>query len=72
MEITKKKMEKRWKSKVDEGDEDKDEEMKMKWNSWSTSSPYFSYIPFYPTLDSNGSNRVLDQPDSTLSNDSIQ
>ncbi|KDP32657.1 hypothetical protein JCGZ_14777 [Jatropha curcas] len=30
------------------------------------------YIPFYPTLDSNGSNWVLDQPDSTLSNDSIQ
>ncbi|KDP37582.1 hypothetical protein JCGZ_07928 [Jatropha curcas] len=27
---------------------------------------------FGPTLDSNGSNRVLDQPNSTLSNDSIQ
>ncbi|KDP46922.1 hypothetical protein JCGZ_08910 [Jatropha curcas] len=49
----------RWKRKVEEEDEDKDEEMKMKWNS-------------RPILDSNGSNRVLDQLDSTLSNDLIQ
>ncbi|KDP43944.1 hypothetical protein JCGZ_05411 [Jatropha curcas] len=74
----------RWKRKVDEEDEDKDEdkdeEEKMKWKSrvhlQNINDFYVKitkcYIPFYPTLDFNGSNRVLDQLDSTLSNDSIQ
>ncbi|KDP38215.1 hypothetical protein JCGZ_04858 [Jatropha curcas] len=64
----------KWKRKVEEEDEDKDEEMKMNGTHGYISkiSMTFIYIPFYPTLDSNGSNRVLDHSDSTLSNDSIQ
>ncbi|KDP29867.1 hypothetical protein JCGZ_18442 [Jatropha curcas] len=63
----------RWKRKVEEEDEDKDEEEKMKWKSrvhlQNINDFYVKittcYIPFYPTLDSNGSNRGLGQPDST-------
>ncbi|KDP38999.1 hypothetical protein JCGZ_00756 [Jatropha curcas] len=62
----------RWKRKVEEEDEDKDEEEKMKWKSrvhlQNINDFYVKitkcYIPFHPTLDSNGSNWVLDQPDS--------
>ncbi|KDP35164.1 hypothetical protein JCGZ_10698 [Jatropha curcas] len=58
---------------VDEGDEDDEGDEEDKDEKWESEMEVScNYIPFYPTLDSNGSNRVLDQPDSTLSNDSIQ